>query len=209
MKPLGKVKIEWSPDFAYAIGLITTDGCLSKDGRHIDLTSKDKEMIENFKKCLGINNKIGRKTRGGSMDKKYYRVQFGDVVFYRFLLSIGLKPAKSKTIGAIKVPPEYFCDFLRGCLDGDGNINIQSHPESRHLQLRVRITSASENFLIWLRAEIKNNTDIKGGWMRPIKRAYELCYGKEDAIKFFTYIYHKDVKNYLNRKYLQAKPYLL
>ena len=178
MKPLGRVKIEWSPNFAYALGLITTDGSLSKDGRHIDLTSKDKEMMENFKKCLGIDNKIGRKARGGSKDKKYYRVQFGDVIFYRFLLSIGLTPAKSKTISALKIPREYFRDFLRGCLDGDGNINIQSHPESKHPQLRVRITSASEKFLVWLKKEIENQTDIKGGWVRLAKRAYELSYGK-------------------------------
>ena len=52
MKPLGKVKLEWSPEFAYAIGLLVTDGSLSKDGRHIILVSKDIEMIDNFRKCL-------------------------------------------------------------------------------------------------------------------------------------------------------------
>lgn len=209
MKPLGKVKIEWSSDFAYAIGLITTDGSLSRDGRHIDLTSKDKEMVENFKRCLGIDNKIGRKARGGSTDKKYYRVQFGDIVFYKFLLSIGLGPAKSKTISALKIPNKQFRDFLRGCLDGDGNINVQSHPESKHPQLRIRITSASEKFLVWLKIEIENRTDIKGGWVRPVRRAYELSYGKSDSIKFLTYIYYDSPKSYLTRKYLRAKPFLV
>lgn len=42
MKPLSKIKIKWSPKFAYCIGLITSDGNLSKDGRHISFTSKDK-----------------------------------------------------------------------------------------------------------------------------------------------------------------------
>jgi len=209
MKPLEKVKIEWTPDFAYAIGLITTDGCLSGDGRHIDLTSKDKEMIENFKECLDVDNKIGRKARGGSTDKKYYRVQFGDIVFYKFLLSIGLEPAKSKTIKQVKVPAKYFSDFLRGCLDGDGNINIQSHPESKHPQLRIRITSASEKFLVWLKTEIENHTDIEGGWIRPVRRAYELSYGKEDSIKFLRYIYYNEEVRRLTRKYLHAKPFLV
>jgi hypothetical protein len=62
MKPLKKTKIKWSSNFAYAIGLLVTDGNLSKDGRHIELTSKDKEQIINFIYCLKIrNNKIGTK----------------------------------------------------------------------------------------------------------------------------------------------------
>ena len=41
-----------SPDLSYIIGLITTDGNLSKDGRHFDFTSKDIEQVKNFKKIL-------------------------------------------------------------------------------------------------------------------------------------------------------------
>lgn len=48
MKPMNKVKIKWSPEFAYAIGLLVTDGSLSKDGIHIDFTSNDKEQLVNF-----------------------------------------------------------------------------------------------------------------------------------------------------------------
>jgi len=39
-KPKGNVAISWNPEFAYAIGLLVSDGCLSKDGRHINLTPK-------------------------------------------------------------------------------------------------------------------------------------------------------------------------
>ena len=70
-KPKGKVNIKWSPEFAYAIGLLTTDGCLSTDGRHFDFTSKDKEQLVNFMKCLGIKVKIGYKTSGYSGEKIY------------------------------------------------------------------------------------------------------------------------------------------
>ena len=104
-KPKGKVKIIWSPQFAYAIGLLTADGCLSKDGRHIDLTSKDKAQILLFKKCLGLSVKVGNKY--SSNGNLAYHAQFGDVLFYKFLMSIGLTPAKSKTIGVIKIPEIY------------------------------------------------------------------------------------------------------
>src|SRR3990167_3531617 len=98
-----KVKIEWSSNFAYAIGLITSDGSLNKDGRHMVFTSKDIELANTFKTALGIHNKITKSARGGEIEKKYNNVYFGDVIFFRFLNSIGLYPAKSKTIKKVDI----------------------------------------------------------------------------------------------------------
>ena len=59
MKKLrNKIEIAWSSNFAYALGLLATDGSLSSDGRHFDFTSNDKEQLENFMKCLNIKVKI-------------------------------------------------------------------------------------------------------------------------------------------------------
>lgn len=208
MKRLNKIKIEWSPGFAYAIGLIATDGNLSPDGRHMNMTSKDKELITTFKICLMLKNKIGRKARGGSQDKKYFVLQFGDKNFYEFLLSLGLTPAKSKTIGSLNIPNNYFADFFRGCIDGDGNINIQRHPESQYPQLRVRLNSGSINFLKWIKEEIAKLIKPKGGWIEKSGRVYILSYGKTDSIKILNSMYYNKVKYYLNRKYLIAKNFL-
>lgn len=56
--------MRWSKNLAYAVGLIVTDGSLSRDGRHIELTSKDKEQVETFSKILNLKNKIGIKKSG-------------------------------------------------------------------------------------------------------------------------------------------------
>lgn len=120
MKLIKGDEIKWSPNLAYVTGLISTDGNLSIDKRHIDFTSKDIQLIKTFKKCLGLKNKIGLKTSGFS-DKKYPHVQFGDVRLYKWFLSIGLTVKKSKTIGKLKIPKKYFFDFLRGHFDGDGS----------------------------------------------------------------------------------------
>jgi len=84
------------------------------------MTSKDIQLLNTFKKCLGLKTKVRFKTSGFS-NKKYPRIQFGDVVLYRWLLKIGLTPNKSKTIGSLKIPDKYFFDFLRGHFDGDGS----------------------------------------------------------------------------------------
>lgn len=57
-KPKGKVCIRWSGNFAYAIGLLVSDGSLSKDGRHVSFVSVDIDQVENFLMALDISNKI-------------------------------------------------------------------------------------------------------------------------------------------------------
>lgn len=210
MKRLDLIKIEWSSDFAYVIGLIATDGCLSKDNRHLEFTSKDQTQVATFKKCLGLRNKIARKVRGGEQLKRYYRIQFGSLNFYEFLVSIGLTAAKSKTMGSLDIPDNYFADFLRGCIDGDGNISIQKHPESQYLQLRLRLASASIDFLQWAQRMIDKLVPVEGGWIdsQINSRNFVLNYGKSDSIKILNYIYYPGVCSFLNRKYTIAKPYL-
>ena len=206
MKPLGKVKIEWSPKFAYAIGLLATDGCLSPDGRHLDFTSNDHEQLQNFMNCLGIQNKIGRKLseftgRYGS------HIQFGDVNFYKFLLSIGLTPKKSKTIGVVKIPKKYFFDFLRGHLDGDGT--FYSYWDKRwksSFMFYTEFISASKKHIYWLRGEIDDLLHIKGHVTKSKNNVcYQLKYAKKDSLKLLNKVYYDKDIVCLSRKYLKIK----
>ncbi len=57
-------------DLWYTVGLIATDGNLSKDGRHITITSKDEEILEGLKSILFLKLKLTKKATGGSKDKK-------------------------------------------------------------------------------------------------------------------------------------------
>lgn len=208
MKRLSKVKIEWSASFAYAIGLITSDGNLSSNGRSINFTTKDYDLAVTFKACLNIDNKISRKGRCDSKVKEYYFIQFGDINFYEFLLSIGLMPAKSKKIKGLKIPTEYFADFLRGCIDGDGNIRVCCHPESKYPQLKLRLFSASQIFLNWMHERIKEHIVINGGWIEYYSRVYILNYAKADTRRILKFIYYDEKIAQLYRKYLVARPFL-
>ena len=149
-------------DLWYIIGLIVTDGNLSKDGRHINITSKDRRYLFAIKKALKLKNKIGRKTRGHSKEKIYSQLQFGDVKFYKFLVDIGLSPKKSLTLGKIGVDKNYFVDFLRGVIDGDGNISTWIHTSNKHRQWSLRIVSAAPVFAEWLKNEIEMYFKVSG-----------------------------------------------
>jgi hypothetical protein len=114
------IKIEWSSNFAYAIGLITSDGWLCRGSYRIGFGSKEIEMMNNFSAALGLKNIIGKHARGGEVEKKYFYINFKSKDLYNYLLTIGLTPAKSHLIQSIAVPDLFFVDFLRGIFDGDG-----------------------------------------------------------------------------------------
>ena len=205
MYPLGKVKIKWSPDFAYAIGLIATDGNLSSNGRCTVFTSKDLEMINNFLKCLSISSKISMKARGGEKEKKYYYVQIGDINFYKFLNSIGLTPAKSKTIGIINIPDKYFFDFLRGHFDGDGT--FYSYWDKRwrsSFMFYTEFISASKKHIDWIRGEIFKKIGIKGHITKSKNNSvYQLKYAKRESLRVLRKMYYKKEVVCLSRKRLK------
>ena len=199
----------WNNRIAYAIGLITTDGNLSKDGRHIIFVSKDLPLVELFKKCLKLKNKISVKTSSYSKGKnKYYFTQFGNVNFYRELVSIGLSPNKSKNIGGLLIPRTYFADFLRGHLDGDGNIltyNDPIYPNSQRLYLRFM--SASKVHMEWLQGQIKKFHGITGT-IKPVPRAWVLIYAKNESKILLNVIYYRKGLPFLDRKRCLIKDYL-
>lgn len=205
--PKNKIKLAWSPKFAYAIGLITTDGNLAKDKRHINLTSKDKDLIDVFIKCLKLRNKISLKTREKSKIKKYYFIQFGDVNFYKFLIQIGLMSNKSKIIAEVKIPKQYFKHFLRGCFDGDGSFISYWDPRWKSsFMFYTEFISASKKYIHWLRQKNKQFFNINGHIIKTSKRSiYYLKYAKRESLILLKSIYDKKSIFYLKRKYLKIK----
>jgi len=207
VKPKGKVKIKWSPHFAYAIGLLASDGCISGPKRHISFVSKDVEQIHNFLKALRITDvKIG-KSVSGHKSTTAHRVQFGDVLFADFLVSIGITQAKSKTIGEIKVPDKYFFDFLRGCFDGDGT--FYSYWDKRwksSFMFYTEFMSASKQHILWLQKRIHGFLRVKGhitndrdGSVRQLK------YAKSESTRILRKMYYSSRVICLHRKRLKIE----
>src|SRR3989344_3357234 len=182
-KPKRVVSETWRPELAYAIGLLAADGCLARYFYLVDLTSKDKEQLENFSKCIGHPLAIGNKSSGGK--GQYFRVQLKNVYFYEFLLSVGLTPAKSKTIGALKIPPKYFFDFLRGSFDGDGCTYSYFDPRWKSsFMFYTTWVSASEKHILWIQTEIEKRLGIHGHITKGKNSSvFQLKYAKADSLK--------------------------
>jgi len=196
-----KVRIEWSSNFAYAIGLITSDGCLSKDGRHILFASKEIVLINIFKKALNIKNKPTKYARGGETEKRYFSLSFGDKVFYQFLLDIGLSPTKSKIIKSVKIPDRFFSDFLRGLFDGDGTFyTFWDTRWKKSFCFKLSFASASRDFTEWLKTELSKKYSTTG-YIHTGAGVHNLEYVKGDSRKIIEQIYHRSDLLFLPRKY--------
>jgi len=204
-KPKGRVNTTWGPELAYAVGLITADGSLSKDGRHINFTSKDIDQIQTFQKCLELEDiKIGEK-QSGYTDKIYHQVQFGDVLFYQFLQNIGLHANKSLTMTSLKIPSDYFFDFVRGEWDGDGTIYCSRDKRWKNSYIiSVGFASGSKMFLVWLRSEINKRLETTGHIVQG-SRVLQLRYARKDSKKLFDAMFYKDNLPHLHRKFAKAE----
>lgn len=199
-----RISESWSANLAYAVGLLATDGCLSPPGHLIDLTSTDREQLENFNRCVGVDFRITAKK--SSTTDNALRIQFKSVLFYNFLLSIGLTPAKSKTLGPLKVPDKYFFHFLRGVFDGDGCTYSYWDPRWRSsFMFYLCFASASPAFLNWLRTCIEKRFFVRGHMtgQRHVS-CCQLKYAKADSLKILRRMYsHAPKGRYLSRKRLK------
>ena len=206
-KPQNKVKIRWSPEFAYAIGLITSDGNLMSKRQYISFKSVDKELVEKFKIALGIKNKISKGVRGGEKIKRYFYIYVGDLIFYRFLNSIGIEFAKSKTIKSVEISDRFFRDFLRGLFDGDGTFyDFWDKRWKSSYVYQMAFSSASLNFIQWLKKRLNRLYKVKG-FIRRGDGVFNLRYVKRDTRKLFSIMYYGDTGKllYLRRKYAKIK----
>jgi hypothetical protein len=201
----------WTPNLAYAVGLLVTDGCLSKNKRTTVLVSKDREILENFKICLDIDAKICDHVSG--IGNHYLKIQYGSVQFYNWLLKIGLFQAKSYTIGEIAVPDEFFRDYFRGCIDGDGSIqtyedqyNFYKGRQYKTQRLFIKLVSASEKHIRWQQSKIEKLTGVRGfiTYFQPKIEGHVPVWGlkfaKKKSLCIIQWMYYSADILYLSRK---------
>lgn len=192
----------WTAEIAYCIGLIASDGSLSRDGRHIDFTTTDYQLAEVYRSILRPTAKIGEK-RNGSGDTSF-RVQIGDVALYDFLIDCGLTCNKSLTLNALSVPDIDYRDFLRGCFDGDGT--SYAYMDTRwpaSYMYYLCLASASEPFLRWIRGKNKQLAEVTEGSVTSItrrSRVARLAYAKTDTRKLCKFMYYNESVPCLARK---------
>src|SRR5882724_4067507 len=191
--------VVWTPDLAYAVGLIATDGNLSKKPGRVAIMSNDTDLLDLVRRRLKLNANI-RPHRGG-YGTRCHHLAWSDRRFYDWLVDLGLTPAKSLTLGPLAVPDDYFADFVRGCIDGDGSIvsytdryNTFKNASYVYTRLYVSIVSASFPFIEWLRARVQPLANVVGHV--DVRRSggrhdvWRLRYAKGESLALLRWIYY-------------------
>jgi hypothetical protein len=167
--------------------------------------------VEILLACLGKTNKIAEvRTRTGGI---VYKTQIGDVALCRWLLTVGITPAESLTIGGLAVPDDFLLPLARGLLDGDGSImNKVARADTKRRSdyhweyLQTKFVSASRRHLVWLRERLQTATGLDGYLMiTPAKDRRQACYAlrfsKHASVKLLPLIYADANAPRLTRKW--------
>src|SRR2546421_11868869 len=208
-KRLSPTLPEWSADVAYVIGLIATDGNLARKRPVITIVSKDTDLLETIRRCLGLITPI--KSHPGGSGNHCHHLAWHDRPLYEWLRGIGLTPAQSRTLGPLSVWDEYFADFFRGCIDGDGTIlvytdryHVAKNERYVYERLYVSIVSASRTFIEWLQTSVSRLTGISGSMEvhhhEHAHSVWKLRYAKAQSIRLLAWMYYSPSVSCLDRK---------
>ncbi|MFT8321509.1 MAG: LAGLIDADG family homing endonuclease [Bacillus sp. (in: firmicutes)] len=141
----------WTQEMAWVLGIILTDGAISKKTHTITITQKDERILRIIAKYLDASYNLApilptRKIPTLIINSKQIKID---------LENFGITPNKSLTVPFPDIPKVYLPSFVRGVIDGDGWVQDRGYV--------MNITTASKKFaegllsvfLSWnLRAEI-------------------------------------------------------
>ena len=193
---------------AYLLGLIYSDGNLSRNCIEICLVEDDKQILEDVSKYVYDYIKLSyRKSKKFIKNKKEYiskgqfRFNITSISVANKLRFIGLCENKSLKIRLPKKKEEYYSHFIRGLFDGDGCIFISKRYKNTN---RVTIVSNPE-FCIDLQSKIKEFLNITVCIYKKTKNVNTLSISGNNQIEKFMDWLYKDSDLKLNRKYFKYK----
>jgi len=196
---------------SYMLGYITADGCItvSKDRKKhpfaLNITSVDLEHLYLLRGALESEHKISKKSR--KADNSGYQLQIRNHIITQDLLNLGIHPRKTYNLNPIKVPDEYFPDFVRGFFDGDGSVYILKVNGTP--QIKAGFVSSSLNFIKDFNQRLCKNLSIpqktihRGIPKREGRKMilYSICFYIDDCEKLAKFMYGNNPKLYLSRKH--------
>ena len=134
--------LKWSHDMAYILGLIASDGNLSKSKFRVSISSIDYDLLNTVRNKLCCNKPIASQSNKLGT---WYLLTIDNKYIYESLINLGLTPNKSFTCNIPNIPLKYEVDFLRGFFDGDGCVYERRIRGYKRANLSIDIATASEN----------------------------------------------------------------
>ena len=201
-------KVIDTPDKAYVLGWIYSDGNVMKKGKiRISIQEGDKHILEEIKDRMKYTGELIYKKPKNARCKPQSLLNIDRVEMADDLIKLGAVPNKSLILTfptSEQVPEHLLSHFIRGVFDGDGSISIK---KNKYLSCAITSTfSFCDSLSNYLSTIGINATNFY--YRKPTKPTGSLFFGrKEDVIKFLNWMY-KDADIKLNRKFAKAKDFV-
>lgn len=194
---------EFNEQSCYILGLIFSDGNISWNPRKgyysttITASEKDKNHLENIRKIMSSTKPLLY-----SPKTKSYRLIINNKKTCKKLMQLGVTPKKSLTIKFPNIPKNYLRHFIRGVIDGDGNVRYVKRKRSPYFE--ITLASGSKAFCEGFIHSIKQNVGVNANIRKVGKNTNIIQYSCSRGERLARYIY-SNADIFLKRKYLQYK----
>lgn len=192
----------------YLLGAFITDGCVYKNGKNThacQLSSCDVGWLDEIKNIIGTNLKLHK------FKENYYGIRIIRTEIANWFITNGCTPKKTYSIKLPNIPKQYFRDFIRGCLDGDGSIGEYKY--KNNIKRSCQLISASKYFLKSIKKELfkysikttitnrgKQNSIINNKKIKATTNSYSLNAYGTNCFKLLNFAYYAGHKISLQRK---------
>lgn len=189
-----------SPEKAWILGFIATDGCVSGRSLSWALKRADRYILEQIASIICPSVIV---TNSFSSDKKMEPQPISRLSFYSKqlcddLLQYGIHPNKTETVQFWHGVSDSLCPhYLRGIIDGDGCLYTSG------TRNHISLCSASKQFLLDVSQSIEKHTGIQHPYLgkRNNCKAWEIKYWKNDNVKKITqWLYQDDSIGLIRKK---------
>ena len=199
----------WTSEMAYILGFLATDGSIVETKIKIGLQRRDCELLEKINKAIEGNYPITFLEKKSKATNNFYfetaSLEISSIPMVEDLKKLGVTENKTFTIKSFKeiVPNDYEIDFLRGVIDGDGGFDIVKGPKKIGKDIRMRVSSASLEFIEYLK-ELTDKYKIRSSGIKIDNKnrkntLYVLNYSTKSSIIYYKLAY-QNASIYLKRK---------
>lgn len=114
--------VEENEHWFYFVGLMLADGAISNNTIEINLSIDDKQILDDIANWLNLKTEVHvyKSPSNRKSSKPRCFIAFNSKVIISRLRYYGLSERKTGKEDYCNIPDEYYLDFLRGFMDGDG-----------------------------------------------------------------------------------------
>lgn len=198
-----------SENKAYFLGLIYSDGCISRTTLRISLQDNDGYILDKLLKDVGSNSKLYNIKKRKNTHQNQKLIVLSSKKMIHDLEKLGVSPKKSLVLefpNKKQVPEEHFNHFIRGVFDGDGSVFSYERTINGKKYIESGVSIISSNDFIF---QLYNHLNYGRIYHTNHNKNSFISFKEKNEIeKILDYLY-RDSTIFLKRKYEKSQKILL